>query len=145
MALMSPIQIDFPIDRRPDPFPQEKTRPRVFLVGHETDLRQIIVWLVQNRGYHALTPVNHRIARQLLAAERPLMIVSEHGTPFWATSAILAFCHPDYPEVPVVVASRDVLSGLPEVERLIDLGCGEACSAPRFEAEFVRRIRRRVG
>jgi hypothetical protein len=121
-------------------FQHDKNQLRLFLIASETDLMEIIVWLVQNCGYDPVTPTSQVSAQRLLAAEQAVMVVSQLGTPFWASSDILAFCHPRHPLVPVVIASRDTLGKLPMIEHLVALSQGEHCNAGRFQIKFRQRI-----
>lgn len=95
---------------------ESETPPHVLVVDDSKEVRDLIVWLLHNRGYRALAAENGFAAQLLLTAMHPILIICDLVMPLGDGWELLTFCHTHHPEIPVLLVSGERLGRQPEVE-----------------------------
>ena len=99
--------------------PGQRRRPQVFTVSDAQEVRDFILWLLCSGGYRVVSADSDLVADTLLLTEYPVLVVAEADIPFCENWELLAFSHAQYPEAPVLVASKNALGRRPEICRWI--------------------------
>jgi len=95
------------------------SQPQVFVVSDPQEIRDFILWLLCSGGYRVVAADNDTVARSFLSTGYPVLVVTEVEIPFCEDWELLAFSHVQFPEAPVLVASRSALGRRPEINRMI--------------------------
>lgn len=91
--------------------------PQVLVVDDSRDIRELISLLLQQNGYRVIKAEDGLAAQTLLRTEHPALVISDLEMPFCDGWEVLAYCHAQYPEIPVLIVSGAAWGLRPEVER----------------------------
>lgn len=83
------------------------------------EIRDFILWLLCSGGYRVVSADSDLVANALLLTEYPVLVITEAEIPFCENWELLAFSHAQFPEAPVLVASKNALGKRPEICRWI--------------------------
>ena len=118
----------------------EMREPEVLVVDDSKEICDVIIWLLRGSGYRATAAQNGEAAKALLVAMHPALIVTDLRMPVCNGWDLLAFCHGQYPDVPVLIVSGETLGERPEIE-----AWAAGCVMKPFDAEeFLSEVERLV-
>ncbi|HWZ93839.1 MAG TPA: response regulator [Opitutaceae bacterium] len=121
---------------------KEKLFPKVLVVDDSRQIRETVNWLLHDSGYWALEAEDGMIAKLLLLSEHVVLIITDLEMPVCDGWELLAFCHKEYPDIPVVIMSGESLGRRPGIECWASGFLHKPFNLAQFQAEIQRLVPR---
>ena len=100
----------------PIAFTEEKLPPQVLVVDDSKDIRLLISSLLRKHGYRVIEAEDGLVAQGILLTEHPALVISDLQMPLCDGWEMLAYCHSQHPEIPVLIVSGAAWGQRPEIE-----------------------------
>lgn len=119
-------------------FIETEGQPQVLVVDDSKEIRDIVVCLLRISGYRAIAAENGFAAQLLLVTSHPTLIITDLNMPLCDGWELLAFCHANHPEIPVLIVSGESLGRHPEIEQWASAFVSKPFDSRRFRSEVER-------
>jgi CheY-like chemotaxis protein len=118
----------------------EKLSPQVLVVDDTEWIRQCLSFLLRANGYRVLEAEDGLAAQIILKVEHPVLVISDLEMPICDGWSLLAYCHAEHPELPVLITSGNALGRRPEIECWASAGLQKPFGVAEFHAEVQRLV-----
>ena len=118
----------------------KKLPPEVLVVDEAVEIRDCLSLFFRANGYRMLEAEDGWAAQMILMTERPALVISDLQMPDCSGWDLLADCHAQHPDLPVLITSGAALGKRPEIEWLAVGFVPKPFCLPRFRAEVQRLI-----
>jgi CheY-like chemotaxis protein len=119
-------------------YSDEKLPPQVLVVDDSKEVREFITLLLRLSGYRVLKAEDGLAAQNILMIEHPALVISDLEMPISDGWDVLAYCHAQHPDMPVLIISGAALGQRPEIECWAAGFLLKPFSLARFRAEVQR-------
>jgi len=92
-------------------------RPKLLVVDDSSAVRDAIKLALNYGGYAACNAVCGDDARTLVDVEHPALLITDLNMPSGDGWDLIAFCHANHPQLPILIVSGDPRGTRPEIER----------------------------
>lgn len=120
----------------------ENLPAQVLVVDDAREVRGTIAVILRVSGYRVLEAEDGLAAQKILVNEHPALVISDLEMPDGDGWGVLAFCHEQRPDLPVLILSGAGLGRRPEIERLAAGFLPKPFSFQRLRAEVQRLVSR---
>ena len=98
--------------------------------------------LLRRGGYRVIEAEDGLAAQIILLTEQPALVISDLQMPLCDGWDVLAYCHTQHPNLPVLIVSGEALGRRPEVERWAAGSLSKPFDPEHFAAEVRRLVSR---
>jgi CheY-like chemotaxis protein len=115
---------------------------QVLMVDDVVEIRYWHTFFLRASGYQVLEAEDGLAAQMILMTEHPALVIGDLEMPICSGWDLLAYCHAEHPDLPVLITSGAALGKRPEIECLASGFAPKPFCLPQFRAEVQRLVSR---
>jgi CheY-like chemotaxis protein len=120
----------------------KKLPPQVLVVDDAVEIRDCLSLFLRANGYRVLEAEDGLAAQMILMTEHPALVISDLQMPNCSGWDLLAYCHAQHPDLPMLIASGAALGKRPEIECWASGFAPKPFCLPQFRADVQRLVSR---